>query len=121
VIKLENFMLKNDLRGVQEMVAHNRSFDYGFMERLYKIAGRDFRGKFSHRGICTMQTAIFLDLAGIITARGYTLDLLCKYFSINIEGREAGVHGALGDAVACGKLLTKLLAVTRREYNHVES
>ncbi len=115
VITLENFLLKNDLRGRQEMVAHNRPFDYGFLQRLYRIAGRDFAGKFSHRGVCTMQTSAFLDLAGVISVRGYSLDLLCKYFNIDIQGREEGLHGALGDAVACAELLTKLIATVRKE------
>lgn len=115
VLTLENFVAKNNLMGVQEFVAHNRSFDYGFMQRLYKLADRDFRGKFSHRGICTMQTAIFLDLCGIISPRGYTLDTLCKYFGITIVGRESGTHGALGDAIACGQLLTKLVEVTTKQ------
>jgi DNA polymerase III epsilon subunit-like protein len=112
VLTLQNFLLMNDLRGKVQLVAHNLPFDVGFIQRLFRLAGREY--PFSHRGICTMSTALFLRLCKRHTANGASADVLFRYFGIDAN-RSDGHHRALDDAIGTAKLLTKLMECTRPE------
>lgn len=115
VQSLNNFLLANDIRNRVTLGGHNVAFDIGFLKRLYRLAAltpKEYGVKFSHRAICTQTLALGLELAGVVNfGCGTSLNDLCKFFGIDIrEGGTAGKHDALEDAVATGKLLTKLLA-----------
>jgi DNA polymerase-3 subunit epsilon len=79
------------------MVAHNASFDYGFLKSEYKRAGKRFRRK----TLCTVKTSrkVFPN------KQSYGLGNLCKDLNIEIYDR----HRAHGDASATALLLEKLI------------
>jgi len=105
VLALNNFLLKNDLRGLVTVGGHNVSFDVGFVRRLFNLAGRKY--PFSHRSLCTQTAALLLEQAGRIDPPGTSLDVLCKLFGIQVRaGGELGKHNALEDAKATALLLT---------------
>lgn len=109
---LENFLLKNNLGTRVTLAGHNVSFDVGFLQRLYRLAAKDYGKRFSHRALCTMTAAMLLEQAGKLDQRSLGLNALCAAYGIVIreEGKE-GRHNALEDAVATAKLLTKLLSL----------
>lgn len=114
VQSLNNFLLANDIRNRVTLGGHNVAFDIGFLKRLYRLAAvtpKEYGAKFSHRSLCTQTLALALEVAGLETFQSTSLDALCKQFGIDIrEGGVKGAHDALEDAVATGKLLTKLLS-----------
>lgn len=78
-------------------VAHNASFDLGFLQFEYHKLGIAFEPKH----LCTIQLAKKYLPEKI---NSYGLDSLTKYFGIKIKDR----HRAMGDAYATAKLLHKL-------------
>jgi len=78
-------------------VAHNASFDYGFIRSEFKQLGYDFR----REKLCTVKLSRKL-LPG---KRSYSLGKLCSELNIQISDR----HRAAGDAAATVKLFEMLL------------
>lgn len=78
-------------------VAHNVSFDFGFLQKELKWAGHDFL----RRTLCTVRLSrkIFPGLSS------YSLGKLCKSLSIPVQNR----HRAFGDASATTLLFELLL------------
>jgi len=79
-------------------VAHNVSFDYGFVRHEYESLGY----KFSRDKLCTVRLSRKL----LPQRVSYSLGRLCDSLGIQIESR----HRAEGDAVATAKLFDILLA-----------
>lgn len=79
------------------VVAHNASFDYGFLKSEYKRAGKRFRRK----TLCTVKTSrkVFPH------KQSYGLGNLCRDLEIEIHDR----HRAHGDASATAILLEMLI------------
>jgi len=84
-------------------VAHNASFDYGFLREEFKQLGYDF----TRKRICTVQLSRKL-LPGYAS---YSLGNLCRELGITIEGR----HRAAGDALATVRLFEKLMAIKKEK------
>ena len=78
-------------------VAHNASFDYGFVRNEFKNLGFDF----SRKQLCTVKLSRKL----IPGFQSYSLGKLCDNLGIEINGR----HRAAGDALATVKLFEILL------------
>jgi DNA polymerase III epsilon subunit-like protein len=111
--KLKAFLLKNGFFKVAPMAGHNiASFDWGFIKRLYRLAGEDVNKTLSYKMLDTMTLAAALDTVGRLPGlRSRGLDGLCQRFGITI--RTGSVHNALEDARATAKLLTRLLDMVR--------
>ncbi len=93
--------------------AHKAAFDVGFLRRLYRLAGRDFDARFSHRHLCTHAVAIFLKYVGLINPKDESLSGLAGYFGIPLD-RDRG-HNALSDALALAGVLSDLSDVALGE------
>lgn len=109
VLTLQNFLQKNNMRGKVTLGGHNVSFDIPFMKRLYRLGGVDFDKQFSFRYLDTMQIAFLFNFAGKFNLTSVSLDSVTKYYGCSPE-RVDGKHGALGDAEATARCLTKMLA-----------
>ncbi|MFA9558046.1 PolC-type DNA polymerase III [Evansella sp. AB-rgal1] len=97
--------------GHATLVAHNASFDMGFINAGYKKIGYQ---KASNPVIDTLELGRLL----YPEFRNYRLNTLCKKFSIELVSH----HRAIYDAEATGHLLWKMLkdAVEKGIYNHNE-
>lgn len=84
------------------LVAHNASFDYGFIKSEFKSLGFEF----TRENLCTLRMSRKI-LPG---HRSYSLGNICSDLGIVIENR----HRAAGDALATVRLLEYLLAYTRK-------
>jgi len=89
------------------VAGHNVSFDIDFFSRLYRLAGADFRGLFSHRVLDTASVLAFLILAGRLPPTCATSSEAFEHFGIKFEPKER--HTALADARATAMLLDALL------------
>lgn len=78
-------------------VAHNVSFDYGFVRSEFRRLGFDYK----RDQLCTVRLARKI----IPGHRSYSLGNLCEELNISINGR----HRALGDATATARLFDLLL------------
>ncbi len=78
-------------------VAHNSSFDYGFIKNEFKRLGYDY----SRKQLCTVKLSRKL-IPGL---KSYSLGNLCNALNIEINDR----HRAAGDALATVKLFELLL------------
>jgi DNA polymerase-3 subunit epsilon len=78
-------------------VAHNVSFDYGFVQREFKSLGYNYK----REKLCTVKLSRKL----IPGKFSYSLGVLCESLGIEIEDR----HRAAGDAEATAKLFDLLL------------
>ena len=86
-------------------VAHNASFDYGFIRQAFKSLGFNF----SRDYLCTVNLS-----RNIIPGfKSYSLGNLCNSLNINIKNR----HRASGDALATVKLFELLLQKNTEENN----
>jgi DNA polymerase-3 subunit epsilon len=122
VERIKAFLLKNNIFKQAHMAGHNvASFDYGFVKRLYRLAGADIDKTFHYRMLDTMTMALALDQVGRLPGlRGYGLDGLCQRFGIQIRKAGAGVpHNALEDARATAKLMSRLLDMVRNVHLEV--
>ncbi|MEM1137401.1 MAG: exonuclease domain-containing protein [Bacteroidota bacterium] len=79
------------------IVAHNASFDYGFLKHEFKMLGYDYR----KNSLCTVQLGRVL-LPG---KKSYSLGKLCQEIGIQLESR----HRAFGDARATVSLFELIL------------
>jgi DNA polymerase-3 subunit epsilon len=82
-------------------VAHNASFDYGFLKSEFKQLGYDFK----RNQLCTVRLSRRL-IPGL---RSYSLGKLCNDLNIHIKDR----HRATGDAKATARLLDYLIRLDK--------
>ncbi len=82
-------------------VAHNASFDYGFLKSEFKQLGFDFR----RDQLCTVRLSRKL-VPGL---RSYSLGNICNDLHIRIKDR----HRAAGDALATARLLDYLIRLEK--------
>ena len=86
-------------------VAHNVSFDYSFVQAEMQKAKHDF----DFPRLCTVQLGRKL----LPTLPGANLDVLSKYFEINISAR----HRALPDAEATALILLEYIKIAKDKYH----
>ena len=86
-------------------VAHNVSFDFGFLQKEMNWLDREFL----RRTLCTVRLSRKL----IPGQPSYSLGKLCRSLDIPLQGR----HRAYGDAAATVKLFEMLLRNDR--YGHI--
>jgi DNA polymerase-3 subunit epsilon len=94
------------------LLGHNVGFDMAMINEGLKKVG--IRKKLKNRRIDTAKMAIRLDYAQTperINAKEYSLDSLCKRFSIPMHDR----HNAAGDAFITAQLFLKLLPLLRKK------
>ena len=84
-------------------VAHNVSFDYGFVRAEFKKLGYDYNRK----TMCTIK----LSRKYLPGHQSYSLGRLCQDLNIRIEGR----HRAAGDALATVKLFEIIMDKHNRQ------
>lgn len=96
----------HDFIGDSIVVAHNASFDIGFLYEAYKQAGIDH---FDHSVIDTLELARML----YPTMKNHRLNTLCKKFNIELTQH----HRAIYDTEATGYLLLHLLKEAVKEKN----
>ncbi len=84
------------------MVAHNVSFDAGFLDMAFSKCG--IPNKMHYHRLDTVSMA-YAKLHNLPDVTRYSLGELCKYFSIENEN----AHSALSDAKACFQLFKKLM------------
>lgn len=108
VNRITDFLLRNNFYRIVSLAGHNVPFDVGFLKRLYRLAGENYEKKFSHRVLDTQTLALALDAVHRLNGlRSTGLTALCQRFGIFL--RDSAKHDASEDAIATGKLLTKLL------------
>ena len=90
------------------LAGHNLWFDIGFIERLYNLAGRNFREKFSYRLLDTASILTYLCETEIISLNNPSLDNGIKYFNVTPPNQR---HTAVDDAIATAQLLSEMLRV----------
>jgi len=72
-------------------VAHNASFDLGFLRASFERAGLATPLPFTGKGLCTVQLGRRLAKRGLVP--GAALDVLCTHFGVSNQG----AHGAARD------------------------
>jgi len=95
-----------DRRPIQ-LVAHNAPFDLGFIRRLYRLAGEDFKADFRDRALDTCSVLQFLMISGKIGGFRASADTLFK--AADVEINEKDRHTAMGDALATAQSLEVLI------------
>tara|TARA_Y100000310_G_scaffold305229_1_gene345153 strand:- start:5025 stop:5627 length:603 start_codon:yes stop_codon:yes gene_type:complete len=114
--KVLNKELGEDRKPIK-IVAHNSSFDYGFLERLYKLAALSIHDDFYSRTIDSASILEFILLTG--QAKGYraSADVLFEAGDITLkdEQRHRAYYDAWGTAMALESLINKFKA---NEVNH---
>ncbi len=80
------------------LVAHNASFDYGFLREEFARLGYTF----SRRHLCTVR----LGRKTFPGLHSYSLDNLIAWMGISVEQR----HRAMGDALATAELFRRIMA-----------
>jgi len=98
--------LGTDRKPIQ-LVGHNVSFDLGFIKRLYRHAGQDYRVDFRDRALDTCSILQFLMISGKVDGYRASADLLFK--TAGVELKKEDRHTALGDAVATAESLEALI------------
>lgn len=117
VQKLKVFLQKNGFFKAAHLGGHNvAAFDWGFVRRLFRLAGEPIEKTLHYRMLDTMTLALALEQAGRLpTMRSMGLDALCTHFGILIRaGGKDAPHNALEDARATAKLLTRMLDMIRK-------
>ncbi len=89
--------------GASVLIGHTVPYDMTVLRREYELARRPWR---------LPRTLDVRDLAEVAqpTLAQYSLERLCEWLSIEIEGR----HTALGDAVATARIFTALVPLLRQ-------
>jgi len=92
-----------------KIVAHNSSFDYGFLERLYNLAGLSIHDDFYSRTIDSASILEFILLTG--QAKGYraSADVLFEAADVKLSDtqRHTAYYDAFGTATALETLINK--------------
>jgi len=87
-------------------VAHNVSFDYGFVRSEFRRLGFDYK----REQLCTVRLSRRL----IPGHRSYSLGRICEELNIPLNGR----HRAMGDAAATARLFGLLLETESRTHTN---
>lgn len=87
-------------------VAHNVTFDWGFIKAAYYQNGYEPP---SNPRLCTIKLARRL----IAKSQKKNLGALAEYFKVNVKNR----HRALGDAQATAQILLDMLEIIEQEFN----
>lgn len=115
VERLEDFLRHHwrfdSSHGSVRIAGHNVYFDVLFLNRLYRLAHRNYRAVFSHRLLDTASIIQFLVLAGRLPLNEAGSDSAFAHFGITIPKEER--HTALGDARATAALLSRLIQSVR--------
>lgn len=109
---LEKFVVDNFGTEKVSPAGHNVGFDVRFMQRLFRLAGKNYDDMFSHRTLDTAAVLRFLSMTGKIDMKTASADEAFKYFKIEISPDKR--HTALGDAKATAEMLTKLAAIVKK-------
>jgi DNA polymerase III alpha subunit (gram-positive type) len=88
-------------------VAHNASFDWGFLFHFEKYARIDIESMFHRNYMCTLN----LSEMAFPGNNKHTLSVMCDQLDIELES----AHSALPDVLATGELLEALLKKMRGE------
>jgi DNA polymerase-3 subunit epsilon len=107
--RLEQLLLKHDMRGRVVLAGHNLPFDVGFLKRLYRLAGEPYELQFSYGGLDTKVAALMLEAAGRIAPA--TSSLVHAAPAVGVAHNEA--HDALADAMATAKVLKRMIDLIR--------
>lgn len=94
------------------LCGHNISFDVGFIERLYRLAGANMRDDFSRQTLDTVAVFQFFMAAGIVPPGKANGDRM--FSSLGIPIPEEHRHTALGDAWATALSLSRMAQSARR-------
>jgi DNA polymerase III epsilon subunit-like protein len=105
----KNWLMKNELYGLQQIVAHNAAFDAGFLKRCWRLGGQDWEDTFHHRVLCTQTAALLLEMAGRINLPGGCASLNAVADALGCKPRESAVHDALEDALLCADVMRKMM------------
>ena len=89
------------------LAGHNVNFDLSFLKRLYRVAGLDFPGFFSHRVVDTASILRLLAIAGRVPPTAVASSEAFAHLGVAVSADER--HTALGDARATALLLTRLV------------
>jgi DNA polymerase-3 subunit epsilon len=90
-----------------QLVGHNVAFDLGFIRRLYRLAGANFKDDFRDRALDSCSILQFLMISGKIKGFRASADVLFESAGVKIDEKDR--HTALGDALATAKSLDILL------------
>lgn len=107
VTRVQQLLLRNDMRGKVTLAGHNLLFDVGFMKRLWEMCGLRFEDQFHYGGLDTKVAALLLMQAGRLNTEGSSLAAV---------GPAVGVkpwkeHDALNDALATARTLKRMLGL----------
>lgn len=91
------------------LVGANVKFDVGFLQRLWRLGGRNYDSTFSHRTIDVQSIGAALNDAGRLVLPSISLSSLCSI--LGVQNREA--HEAMADAVATAEVYLKQLEMLR--------
>jgi DNA polymerase-3 subunit epsilon len=103
--RLEQLLLKHDMRGRVVLAGHNLPFDVGFLQRLYRLANEDYGKQFMHGGLDTKVAALLLEQAGRL--RFDSPSLVDVAAALGIKHNTA--HDALEDALVTAQVLRRLV------------
>ena len=94
------------------LCGHNVSFDVGFVERLYKMAGQKYRKDFTRKTLDTVTIFQFFMAAGLIPPGKANGDRMFQSLGIPIPDEHR--HTALGDAWATALSLSRMAQSVKR-------
>lgn len=92
-----------------KLIAHNSSFDYGFLERLYKLAGLSIHDDFYSRTIDSSSILEFMLLTGQVKGHRASADVLFEAADIKLDDsqRHRAHYDAFATAIALETLINK--------------
>ena len=92
-----------------KIIAHNSSFDYGFLERLYKLAGLSIHDDFYSRTIDSSSILEFMLLTGQVKGYRASADVLFEAADIKLDDsqRHRAHYDAFATAIALETLINK--------------
>lgn len=108
---LDKFIDDNFGKDEVALAGHNISFDVGFMKRLYRLAGKNYEDRFSHRTLDTAAIIRFLNMTGKTKMKSAKSDEAFAYFNIKIASDKR--HTALADAKATAEMINHLAAIVK--------
>ena len=92
-----------------KILAHNASFDYGFLQRLYSLAGEEINKDFYGRTIDSASILEFLMIVNHIKGDRASADVLFESTNNQIKSEER--HRSYYDALATAKSMESLFNV----------
>jgi len=92
-----------------KILAHNASFDYGFLQRLYNLAGEEINKDFYGRTIDSASILEFLMIVNHIKGDRASADVLFESTNNQIKSEER--HRSYYDALATAKSMESLFNV----------